>query len=80
MRELISFVHQQEQKKLLDEIHEKHVSVIFDGTTHVCEAMVIVLHYIDDTWGIQQRVAKLHLLAKSMTGEELVRQFCPNED
>lgn len=37
--------------------------------------MVIVLRYVDETWCIQQCVAKLHLLAKSMTGEELARQF-----
>ena len=50
-------------------------SVIFDGTTHVCEAMVTVLRYVDETWCIQQRVAKLLLMAKSMTGEELARQL-----
>ena len=37
--------------------------------------MVIALHYLDDTWCLQQRVAKLHLLAKSMTGEELAREL-----
>lgn len=75
MRELIPFILLQEEKKLLGEINKKHVSVIFDGTTHVCEAMVIVLRYLDDTWCLQQRVAKLRLLAKSMTGEELAREL-----
>ena len=37
--------------------------------------MVIVLHFVDDDWCIQQRVAWLMLLAKSMTGQELARQL-----
>ena len=51
------------------------VSVIFDGTTHVCEVMVIVLHIIDEHWCIKQRTARLMLIARSMTGEELARQL-----
>ena len=47
---------------------------IFDGTTHVCEAMVIVLHYVDD-WVIKQSVCRLMLLPKSMSGEEVARQI-----
>lgn len=51
------------------------MSIIFDGTTHVCEAMVIVIRFIDEEWHIKQRVARLMLLAKSMTGEEVARQL-----
>lgn len=57
------------------EMNGRNVSVIFDGTTHVCEATIIVLHFVEDDWCIQQRVARLMLLAKSMTGEELARQL-----
>ncbi len=53
----------------------KQVSLIFDGTTHVAEAMVVVLRFIDDGWIIHQRVVRLMLLAKSMTGEEVARQL-----
>ena len=41
--ELIPFIHHQEVTKVKNDIKGKCVSVIFDGTTHVCEAMVIVL-------------------------------------
>lgn len=37
--------------------------------------MVIVIRFIDDEWCIQQRVARLMLLAKSMAGEEVARQL-----
>ena len=51
------------------------MSVIFDGTTHVCEAMVVVIRFVDDQWQTKQRVAQLMLLAKSPTGEEVARQL-----
>ena len=57
------------------EILSRPVSIIFDGTTHVCEAMVIVLRYLTDDWQIKQCACRLMLLAKSMTGEEVARQI-----
>lgn len=44
-------------------------------TMHVCEAMVVVLRYVDDDWQIKQQVCRLMLVAKSMTGEEVARQL-----
>ncbi len=74
LRELIPFIRHQEVTKVKDDIREKCVSVIFYGTTHVCEAMMILLQYVDN-WEIQQRVVRLMLLAKSMTGEGVARQL-----
>ena len=62
-------------KKIKEDIAGKNVAIIFDGTTHVCEAFAIVIHYIDRNWVIQQRVCRLMLLAKSITGEECARQL-----
>ena len=73
LRELIPCIQQEEVKKVKSEIAGRYVSVIFDGTTHVAEAMVIVLRFIDDNWKLQQRVVRLMLLAKSLTGEEVAR-------
>lgn len=39
------------------------------------EAMVIILRFIDDSWNVNQRVIRLMLLAKSLTGEEVARQL-----
>lgn len=33
------------------------------------------VHFLDDDWCIQPRVARLMLVAKSMSGEELARQL-----
>jgi len=43
--------------------------------THVCEAMLVVLQYVTGDWQIKQKVGRLMLLAKSMTGEEVARQI-----
>ena len=42
--------------------------------THMCEAMVILLRYVNE-WEIKQKVCRLMLLAKSMTEEEVARQI-----
>ena len=75
LRQLIPFILHEEVAKIKREIEGRPVSIIFDGTTHVCEAMVIVLRFIDDDWCIQQRVCRLMLLEKSLTGEEVARQI-----
>ena len=72
LRQLLPFIRHQEIDILKKEIS---LSIIFDGTTHVCEAMVLVVRYISDSWEIQQRVCRMMLLAKSMTGEEVSRQI-----
>ena len=52
-----------------------HVSVIFDGTIHTCEALAIVLRFISDSLTIEQRLVRIQLLAKSLTGEEIAREL-----
>ena len=74
LRELIPYILSQEISKLKQEINGEHVSIIFDGTTHVCEAFVLVVRYIQD-WQIKQKVCRLMLLAKSVNGEEVARQL-----
>ena len=74
LRELIPFVLEQETAQLKKEINGKHLSIIFDGTTHVCEALVIIVRYFHE-WRIKQKVCRLMLLAKALTGEELARQL-----
>ena len=35
---------------------------------------MILVCFVDEKWSVQQRVVKLMLLAKSLTGEEVARQ------
>ena len=57
----------QEENRIVNEIKKKLVSVIFDGTTHICEVMAIVVRYIDTYW--IDWLVRLLLLSKSLTGE-----------
>ena len=41
----------------------------------MCEALVIVLRFVDEKWNMKQHVVQLMLLAKSMSGEKLARQL-----
>jgi len=50
------------------------LSVIFDGTTRLGEAFAVVLHFVSDKQ-LKQRLIKFHMLAKSMTGEEIAREI-----
>lgn len=73
LRKLIPFILQDEVSKTKQDIEGRPIAIIFDRTTHVCEAFVIVIRYIKD-WAVQQKVCRLMLLAKSVTGEEVARQ------
>ena len=50
------FIMNEEISQIKQEIHGKHVSIVFDGTTNVCEAMVVVLCYVTTDWAILQKV------------------------
>ena len=75
LRELIPVVHLEQQDNIRNSISDREISVIFDGTTHVAEATVIIVRYISDQWKICQKVARLMLVAQSMTGDEVARQL-----
>jgi hypothetical protein len=52
------------------------VAVIFDGTSRLGEALVVVLRFMDlDSWSPQQRLVRMQLLAKSMCGDEIAREL-----
>ena len=53
----------------------RDVSIVFDGTTRLGEAMVILIRYVADDWSLVQRVIQVRLLAKSMTGNENAREL-----
>ena len=51
------------------------VSVIFDGTCRLGEALVIILRFVTRDWSIEQRLIRVQLLAKSLSGEEIAREL-----
>ena len=54
----------------------KPVSVVFDGTTRLGEAMAIVIRFfVDNSFAITLRLICFQLLTKGMTGEEIAREL-----
>jgi len=75
MRRLFPFVRKQEEEMIKGEISGHNVSVIFDGTTRLGEALAIVVRFITADWEIKQRLVRLQLIAKSLKGDELAREI-----
>ena len=75
MSDLIPLLVSQEQADIKGELSGRPISVAFDGTTRLGEAMAVVVRYIDTSFNIQQRLIRLQLLAKSMAGEEIAREI-----
>ena len=75
MRQFIPFVRKEEEEMIKGEISGHDVSVIFDGTTRLGEALVIVVRFITADWEIKQRLVRLQLIAKSLKGDELAREI-----
>lgn len=71
MRDLIPFILSEEHKQIQEELRGKNISVIFDGTTHVAEAMAIIVRYVSSDWIISQRLVRALLVTKSMSREEV---------
>ena len=69
----IPFIITQEKADIKAEIVGKPVSVVFDGTTKLGEAMAIVIRFVDNSFAITLRLIRLQLLTKSMTGEEIFK-------
>lgn len=45
------------------------------GTTRLGETMAVLPWFVDSDWQIQQRLVRLQLLTKSMTGEETAQEL-----
>ena len=71
--DLIQFVRDQEEKRTLNEIEGEKVSMIFDETTRMGEAMAIIVCFMCHDWKIQQRLIRVQFLAKALAGEEIAR-------
>lgn len=67
MYDIIPFVLEEEQKRIKSEIQGKNISIIFDGTSRLGEVLAIVVRF-EDNWDVVQRLVRVQLLVKTMTG------------
>ena len=72
--DLVPFILKEEQAYVKAEIADKHISVIFDGTSWLWEVLVVVVRFTQEM-RIKQRLVHVEFLAKSMTGEEVAREL-----
>ena len=75
MYDYLPFILREEESCIRMEIDGHFVAVIFDGTSCVGEALAIILRFVDSDWSIHQRLVRVSMLAKSLTGEELAREL-----
>ena len=74
LRQLIPFILQEELSRIRKEILHRPLSIIFDGTTHVCEAFVIILRYLTDDCELKHTHRHTH--THTHTHTQLVITVC----
>ena len=74
LADYIPVLLQQEKETLKNEIQGGPVSVVFDATTREGEALAVVVRCVRG-WKLQQRLIRLLLLARPITGDELAREI-----
>ena len=75
MHDYVPFILKEEEGRIRREIDRRHLSVILDGTSRLGEALAIILRFVSDDWVLQQRLVRVQMLSKSLTGEELTREL-----
>lgn len=66
MLDIVPFVLEQEQVQIKKEIAGNPLSIIFDGTSELWEAIAIAVRFIDSERSIQQQLIQFEVLAKSL--------------
>ena len=63
------------KRRKLNQVLLVEICLQFLWYTTVCEAMVVIIRFVDDSWTICQRVIRLMLLASSLKGVQIARQL-----
>ena len=71
MSDIVPFIWSQEQAQIKNKINEKPLSIVFDGTSRLGEAVAVTVRFIDPEWSFQQRLIRFCLLAISLSGAEI---------
>ena len=75
MHHYIPFILSEEESHVHSQIAGKKVSVVYDGTTRLGEALAIILRFVSSDWKIEQRLVRVQMLSKSLSGEEIAREL-----
>ena len=75
MHDYVPFILKEEESRIHSEIDGQQLSVIFDGTSCLGEALAVVLHFVSSDWSVEQRLVRVQMLSKSLTSEEIARKL-----
>ena len=75
MSDLAPHFLSQEIAQIKEEIANRPVSVVFNGTTRLGVAMAVVLRFVDSEIYINQHLVCMQLLEKSVTGNEIAHEL-----
>lgn len=75
MFDLIPFILKEEEARVRKEMTGKYLSVIFDGTSRLGEALVVIVRFVGEEWTLEQRLVRMQMLSKSMSAEEIAREL-----
>ena len=75
MFDLVPFILKEEETRIKNEVTGKHLSVIFDGTSRLGEALAVIVRFVGEQWTLEQRLIRIQMLSKSMSGEEIAREL-----
>lgn len=71
MFDLVPFILKEEEARIKNDIAGKHLSVIFDGTSRLGEALAVIVRFVGEDWTLEQRLIRMQMLSKSMAGQEI---------
>ena len=75
MFDLVPFILKEEEARIKNDIAGKHLSVIFDGTSRLGEALAVIVRFVGEDWTLEQRLIRMQMLSKSMAGQEIAREL-----
>lgn len=76
LAQYVPFVLDTENGRVCAEVEKaEFVSVLFDGSTRQGEALAVMVRFVDEEYEVKQLLVRLHVLAKSLTGEQLAREI-----
>ena len=72
--QLIGIIHAQELARVKEALHGRF-SIIFDGTTRVCEAFAVVARFINDNGSIHQMLVAISMIDDQLVGITTTREI-----
>ena len=75
LSQLIPLVFAKEKDTVKSALFGQFLSIVFDGSSRLGKAVLVVVRYVDHNWKIRQVLARLAVLSKSLTGDQLIAEL-----